>query len=79
MKGQTIATGQVNVKSYNRQLFIIICAGKAKPSLILSHKLSLDEAPKAYKHFDDRDKGWTKVILKPGKKATKKKSKAVAK
>ena len=79
MKGQTIATGQANVKSYNRQLCTLICAGKAKPSLIISHKLSLDEASKAYKHFDYRDKGWTKVILKPGKKATKKKSKAVAK
>ena len=79
MKGQTIATGQANVKSYNRQLCTLICAGKTKPSLIISHKLALDEAPKAYKHFDDRDKGWTKVILKPGKTTTKKKSKAVAK
>jgi hypothetical protein len=25
----------------------------------------LDEAPDAYKHFDARDKGWTKVILHP--------------
>jgi hypothetical protein len=22
-------------------------------------------APDAYKHFDDRDKGWTKVIMHP--------------
>ena len=79
MKGQTIATGQANVKSYNRQLCTLISAGKAKPSLIVSHELSLDEAPEAYKHFDDRDKGWTKVILKPGKTTTKKKSKAAAK
>ena len=26
---------------------------------------ALDEAPDAYKHFDERDKGWTKVILHP--------------
>jgi hypothetical protein len=25
----------------------------------------LDEAPEAYKHFDARDNGWTKVILRP--------------
>jgi threonine dehydrogenase-like Zn-dependent dehydrogenase len=31
----------------------------------VSHKLSLDEAPEGYKHFDARDKGWTKVVLKP--------------
>ena len=64
-KGQTIATGQSNVKSYNRQLCTLISSGKAIPSQIISHELSLEEAPEAYKHFDDRDKGWTKVILKP--------------
>jgi threonine dehydrogenase-like Zn-dependent dehydrogenase len=69
MKGQRMATGQANVKSYNRQLCELISQGKAKPSAIISHELSLDEAPDAYKHFDARDKGWTKVILKPGKGA----------
>ncbi|MCY7423295.1 MAG: glutathione-independent formaldehyde dehydrogenase [Chitinophagaceae bacterium] len=72
MKGQRIATGQANVKSYNRELCALISAGKAKPSAIISHELSLDEAPDAYKHFDDRDKGWTKILLKPGQKAKKK-------
>lgn len=70
MKGQRIATGQANVKSYNRQLCTLISAGKASPSSIISHELSLDEAPEAYKRFDARDNGWTKVILKPGKKAS---------
>jgi len=67
-KGQSISTGQANVKSYNRQLCALISAGKAKPSMIISHELSLDDAPDAYTHFDNRDKGWTKVILKPEKK-----------
>jgi len=66
MKGQRIATGQANVKSYNRELCALISTGKAKPSLIVSHELGLDEAPEAYRHFNARDKGWTKVILKPG-------------
>ena len=39
---------------------------KANPSIIISHELHLDEAPNAYKHFDNRDTGWTKVILHPG-------------
>lgn len=72
MKGQSIATGQANVKSYNRELCALISSGKAKPSAIVSHELSLDEAPNAYKHFNARDKGWTKVVLKPGKKSSKK-------
>ena len=66
MKGQKIATGQANVKAYNRKLSSLIEADIAKPSFIVSHELSLSEAPAAYKHFDDRDDGWTKVILRPG-------------
>ena len=73
MKGQRIATGQANVKSYNRQLCSLISTGKAHPSKIISHELSLEEAPEAYKHFDDRDNGWTKVILKPMMSKSKKK------
>lgn len=65
MKGQSIATGQANVKSYNRQLATLISAGKAHPSKIISHEISLDDAPDAYRHFDARDNGWTKVIIKP--------------
>jgi threonine dehydrogenase-like Zn-dependent dehydrogenase len=64
-KGQQIKTGQANVKHYNRRLMNLIEAGRATPSKIISHRLSLEEAPKAYKHFDARDGGWTKVVLKP--------------
>jgi len=64
-KGQRVGTGQCNVKAYNRQLRDLIHAGRAKPSFIVSHRLSLDEAPEAYRHFDARDDGWTKVVLRP--------------
>jgi threonine dehydrogenase-like Zn-dependent dehydrogenase len=64
-KGQRIATGQCNVKAYNRQLRNLIYAGRAKPSFIVSHQLELDKAPEAYVHLDKRDQGWTKVVLKP--------------
>ena len=66
IKGQRIATGQANVKAYNRALAKLIRAGKAKPSMIVSHTLPLAQAPQAYEHFDKRSAGWTKVILKPG-------------
>ena len=64
-KGQKMGTGQCNVKAYNRRLADLIHHDLAKPSFIISHNLPLSEAPNAYKHFDDRDKGWTKVILHP--------------
>jgi glutathione-independent formaldehyde dehydrogenase len=64
-KGQKMGTGQCNVKAYNRRLRDLIHFEKANPSIIVSHELSLIEAPDAYKHFDNRDKGWTKVVLHP--------------
>ena len=64
-KGQKMGTGQCNVKAYNRRLADLIHHDLAKPSFLISHNLPLSEAPNAYKHFDDRDKGWTKVILHP--------------
>ncbi|WP_234974366.1 glutathione-independent formaldehyde dehydrogenase [Williamsia sterculiae] len=64
-KGQTIGTGQANVKAYNRQLRDLIHRGKATPSRLVSHNLGLADAPEAYQHFDARDTGWTKVVLNP--------------
>ncbi|GGR22356.1 glutathione-independent formaldehyde dehydrogenase [Deinococcus ruber] len=65
-RGQHVGTGQCNVKAYNRQLRDLISVGRATPSFIVSHHLPLDEAPDAYKNFDERNDGWTKVILHPG-------------
>ncbi len=64
-KGQRTGTGQAPVKKYNRALRDLIAGGKAEPSFVVSHELSLDEAPTAYEHFDARDEGWTKVVLHP--------------
>ena len=66
-KGQTIVTGQANVKNYNRQLRDLIHHDKANPARLVSHNLALDDAPDAYRHFDAREKGWTKVVLNPSK------------
>jgi glutathione-independent formaldehyde dehydrogenase len=67
-KGLRMGTGQTNVKNYNRQLCQLIETGRAEPSLIVSHQLSLEEAPEAYRHFDARENGWTKVVLHPNAK-----------
>ncbi|MCK5745596.1 MAG: glutathione-independent formaldehyde dehydrogenase [Oricola sp.] len=64
-RGQTIGSGQCSVKKYNRRLANLIHAGIATPSKIVSHEVQLDDAADAYKHFDDRDEGWTKVLFKP--------------
>ncbi len=64
-KGLTMGSGQANVKAYNRQLRDLIHAGRAEPSFLVSHHVGLDDAPDAYRHFDQRYDGWTKVVLHP--------------
>lgn len=63
-KGLQVGSGQANVKEYNRELRDLIHAGRAKPSFVISHRLELAKAPDAYSHFDKRENGWTKVVLK---------------
>ncbi len=63
-KGLRVGSGQANVKDYNRELRDLIHAGRANPSFIISHRLKLEAAPDAYSHFDKREPGWTKVVLK---------------
>jgi threonine dehydrogenase-like Zn-dependent dehydrogenase len=66
-KGLSMGTGQCNVKAYNRYLRDLIIAGRAKPGIIVSHQIGLDEAVEAYKKFDKRVEGYTKVIIHPNK------------
>lgn len=65
-KGATIGTGQTPVKMRAEMLRDLIVAGRAKPSFIVSHRISFDEVPEAYKQFDQRADGYTKVVIKPG-------------
>ena len=41
----------------------MIIAGGAKPSFIVSHKISIEEAPDAYREFAKRSEGFTKVTI----------------
>ena len=64
-KGLTMGTGQADVKAYNRALRDMIVAGRATPSFVVSKRLPLDEAPDAYERFDNREEGYSKVVLDP--------------
>jgi threonine dehydrogenase-like Zn-dependent dehydrogenase len=64
-QGLTIGTGQCNVKAYNRYLRDLIISGVAKPSFIVSNHIDIDDAPDAYKKFDKRVEGYTKVLIHP--------------
>jgi glutathione-independent formaldehyde dehydrogenase len=64
-KGQSVGTGQCPVKEYNRWLRDLVAGEKVRPSFLVSHEMPLDQAPEAYQHFDNRDNGYTKIVLHP--------------
>lgn len=64
-KGLTLRMGQANVHHYLPRLLKYIQEGKIDPSFVISHRLSLDEAPDAYQMFRDKKDRCTKVVLKP--------------
>ncbi|QLG62870.1 glutathione-independent formaldehyde dehydrogenase [Halorarum salinum] len=64
-KGLRFGTGQCDVKRYNRRLRDMIVDGVAEPSFLVSHRVSLEDAPEMYERFDEREEGVTKVLLTP--------------
>jgi glutathione-independent formaldehyde dehydrogenase len=54
-KGITIGMGQTPVKQSHVFLRNLIFDGKAKPSFIVSDRIHIEDAPKAYSGFDRRD------------------------
>ncbi len=65
-KALSLGTGQAPVKKYNEYLRDLIVNGRAKPSMIVSHHIRIDDAPEAYDKFDKRIDGYTKVLIKFG-------------
>ena len=64
-KGLTIKTGQTHVHRYLKPLLALIEGGKIDPTVIISHRLSLDDAPMAYDKFKNDQDEFRKVVLRP--------------
>jgi threonine dehydrogenase-like Zn-dependent dehydrogenase len=62
----TIKTGQAHVQRYLRPLLEMIEDGAIDPSFVVTHVMSLDDAPTAYELFKNKQDGCIKVVLKPG-------------
>ncbi|BBY06066.1 zinc-dependent alcohol dehydrogenase [Mycobacterium noviomagense] len=60
-----IKTGQCHVQHYMRPLLDRIRNGDIDPTFVISHHLSLDDAPHGYEIFKHKQDNCTKVILKP--------------
>ncbi|MBV9240921.1 MAG: zinc-binding dehydrogenase, partial [Acidobacteria bacterium] len=65
-KGLTLKTGQTHVMKYMPMLLDLIEKGEVDPSYVITHKISLDEAPAHYEKFKNKEDGCIKVVIQPG-------------
>ena len=64
-RGLTIKTGQCHVQRYMRPLLERILNGEIDPSFVITHRLSLSDAPRGYELFKHKQDDCLKVVLKP--------------
>ncbi len=64
-KGITMKMGQTNMHNYMKPLLERIEKGQIDPSYIISHRISLDEAPEMYKVWRDKKQNVTKIVIDP--------------
>jgi len=64
-KALTMRSGQTHVHKYLKPLLERVQNGEIDPSFVITHTLPLDEAPRAYKIFRDKEENCIKVVLKP--------------
>ena len=62
-KGLTLRAGQTHVHGYLPLLLELVERRELDPSVIISHRLALEDAPIAYRCFRDLPDTWTKVVL----------------
>jgi len=64
-KGLIFKMGQTHLHRYMEPLLHRIQSGEIDPSFVITHRLSLDQAPRAYKTFRDKQEQCIKVVLDP--------------
>ncbi len=64
-KGLTFKMGQTHMQRYMQPLLQRIIKGEIDPRFVISHEMSLDDAPTAYKMFAEKQDACTKFVLHP--------------
>jgi threonine dehydrogenase-like Zn-dependent dehydrogenase len=64
-KGITMKMGQTNMHNYMKPLLERIEKGQIDPSYIISHRITLEDAPAMYKVWRDKKDRVTKIVIDP--------------
>ena len=65
-KGLTMRSGQTHMQRYMKPLLERIERGEIDPTFVITHRVALEDAPKMYETFRDKEDGCIKVIIQPG-------------
>jgi len=57
--------GQTHAHRHMRPLLEKISNGEIDPSVVITHRMRLDEAPEGYKIFANKEDNCVKVVLRP--------------
>lgn len=64
-KGLTFKMGQTHVHKYMKPLLKKVENGEIDPSFVITHRLSLKDAPQGYATFKNKEQECIKVVMKP--------------
>jgi threonine dehydrogenase-like Zn-dependent dehydrogenase len=64
-KALTLKTGQTHVQRYMQPLLEKIQNNEIDPSFVITHRMALDDAPKGYDIFLNKQEDCIKVVLTP--------------
>src|SRR6185437_16731365 len=64
-KGITMKMGQTHMHNYMKPLLERIEQGQIDPTYIISHRITLDQAPEMYKVWRDKKENVTKIVIDP--------------
>jgi threonine dehydrogenase-like Zn-dependent dehydrogenase len=64
-KGLTLKMGQTHVHRYLSPLMELVRQGKIDPSFVITHRMTLDDAPASYETFRKKEENCIKVVMRP--------------
>ena len=64
-KGLKMASGQCDVQRFLPELLQRVLDDQFDMTSLISHRVTLEDAPRAYEMFSDKKDGCTKVVMRP--------------
>jgi len=65
LKHLTVRAGQTPCQKYFEEVLAAVQSGEVDPTLMVTHRITLDQVPEAYERLSTQSEGWIKVFVAP--------------